>query len=220
MVTEEKAHKTILVEGLSETSNNARVAFAAACAERVLPFYGAYRKKTGKTQTTALRRLVDPVWAHLLGEKLNAEQIRTAMVRCSKLFPPDDDGSFERNCAESAVVAVLYTLGTLECGERAQAGWERPYERQGGAEEAACAAGRVDEAIGFFVRDRAARPPHFRPELEHPAFSAEHARQLRDLGELREHPRGSSALYTHLRARAEREHDDLFTPQWSDEAQR
>jgi hypothetical protein len=184
-----------LVHKLSLLPSILQVAFAATCAERLFPAYGAYCRRAGQGDEVMLRELLDRVWEDLFGNKMTLEQVQEALARCMDLIPHEDDGPWvdEQPYAEDAASAAGYALRALEGGGPQEAGW---------------AARRAYEALDHYVIH------HFGIEdeeqiLAHPLLQAEFARQERDLDECGTAP-DPIALMVRLRERAQAEATSYF----------
>lgn len=79
-----KSHKTI---------------FAAACAERLLPFYSARSREEGEELESAMRLL----WSDLANAPVPEPALRMMAERCEELIARDDED-------QDAAVAVVYAL--------------------------------------------------------------------------------------------------------------
>jgi len=173
-----------------------RTAFAAACAERLLPAYEEYCRQTGRGDPTVLAGILDRVWAALLGAEMSAEQIRGEIDRCMPLIPEEDDEPWvdEQAYADDAASAVAYTLRALETGKTQEAAW---------------AARRAYEAVDHHVTHRLAveGDEHV---LAHPVVQGELARQRRDLDELVDGTAVATDLIARLRDRARAEASIVF----------
>lgn len=87
--------------------------FAAACAERLLPLYGAYAQEHGG-DPEALARALDSVWATVL-PRYRVDRARLS-ADVQGLYPDDDDDSDLTAYAQKAAVAVLHALRIAEGG--------------------------------------------------------------------------------------------------------
>ncbi len=185
-----------LVRALARVAVRLRVAFAAACAERLLPAYEDFCKRARRGDQTALSGILKRVWEHLLSQEMTAEQIRTELNRCMALIPGEDDEPWvdEQAYAEDAASAVAYTLRALESREPQEAAW---------------AARRAYEAADHYVTHRIGIEGELQV-LAHPIVQAELARQRRDLDELRWAGQEPTGLIDRLRDRARTEASTFF----------
>lgn len=153
-----------------------RVAFAAACAERLMPAYRLFETQAGRIEPNALENFLERVWEDPSRTENTAElehQIEAMMV-----LIPQEDGyekpwTQEVTNAQNAGMAVVYALRAKLTGE---------------AQEAAWAAQVAYEAIDNFVINRERidmnKPGAEVRVLSHPLVQAELDRQERDIREL------------------------------------
>lgn len=189
-----------LVRDLARVRSNARVGFAATCAERLFPAYVDFCAASGRGDRGVLAEVLERLWQHLLGVEMTKEEVRSELSRCMALVPGDDDGPRvnEQACAGDAVAAVAYALRALETSEPQEAAW---------------AARRAYEAADRFVIDRLDVRLDVGGEarvLAHPIVQAEISRQLRDLRELLATQPASTELLVRLRDRAREESRSFF----------
>ena len=158
-----------LVQRLRTLPRNGRIAFAAACAERLLPAFNAFWQ-THHDRPAPLRGILDWVWADPSGEVSFGANADEALQTCMALIPDEDDEWTDgQPYADDAASSLAYALRAI---------------RSGGAEqEAAWAGRRAYEAVDHFVRH------HFGIEDEdaimaHPLMQAELSRQRKDLEDL------------------------------------
>ncbi len=181
MVVTLRFDETQLVGILNRLDTEGRVAFAAACAERLLPAYVAFSNRTGRGEPATLRSILTRLWDDLAGDLMAESEVQANVKACMELLPREDEGPWvvEQDFADDAVAATAYTL---EC------------RKSGNAQEAAWAARRAFEALDEFVANREnidwsvpdaeARALALARILAHPLVQAELARQRRDLDEL------------------------------------
>lgn len=186
-----------LVRALSGVPAQLRVAFAAACAERLFPAYAAFSNRTGRGNPVALATILDRVWSDLLGDKMGLEQIHAELARCMGLVPGEDDQPWveEQAYADDAASAVAFTLRALESGEPQEAAW---------------AARRAYEALDHHVIHRLGIEAE-EQVLAHPVVQAELERQHRDVDELHATRQDPASLILRLRERARAESAVFFT---------
>jgi uncharacterized protein YjaG (DUF416 family) len=179
------------IRALAAIPRNSRVAFAAACAERLFPAYEDFCRKDRRGDQAAMAEILERVWKHLLGDEIEAEQIRAELTRCMALIPGEEDEPWirEQAYADDAASAIAYALRTLESGDPQEAAW---------------AARRTYEAADHHVTHRLGIEDETQV-LNHPIVQAEFARQRRDLDELRGAKRESIQLFARLRDRARAE---------------
>lgn len=165
-----------LVVELDRLPRRLRVAFAAACAERLMPAYRRFSEIGGRGDPKALTAILKQLWEDLREVALMEEdELQAILDACMKLVPREDEEPWiqEQAAAEDGAVAVAYSLRCRQSGE---------------AKEAAWAARRVYEALDHFVINRGNidinNPGAEQRVLSHPLIQAELARQRRDIDEL------------------------------------
>jgi uncharacterized protein YjaG (DUF416 family) len=184
------------VRALAALTEKSRIAFSAACAERLLPSYQEFCQSSSRDDRV-LPAILESIWNHLLGDELEAEQIRTTLTRCMALAPRQGNEPWrpEHSRADDAVSAATHTLLTIECGEAKEATWasRRAYE-------AVCH--HVMHRLGIEDREQV---------LNHPVVQAELVRQRRDIDDLRQATQISNNLIIQLRDRARADASIFFT---------
>jgi hypothetical protein len=144
-----------------------RAAFAAACAERLLPAYTAFSARTGRGDPATLTRLLERLWADLAGDQMTDNEVEVEIDTCMPLIPQEDDGPWvaEQALAEDAASAVAYALRCRQSGE---------------SQEAVSAAHSTYSALDYFLVDRYDPPDGKVHGLTHPEVQAELLRVLAD----------------------------------------
>lgn len=161
---------------LDSLSCPARAAFAAACAERLLPFYSLYSSQSEKGDPAALQSAISALWADLLGSRLADTEIERHAMACLALVPPEDEEPWipEQALADDAAAAATYAL---RC------------RLHGRSQDAALAARRAYEALDHFVMNSEDidlnDPGAEELVLASVLIQQELGRQLRDLHDLR-----------------------------------
>jgi uncharacterized protein YjaG (DUF416 family) len=185
-----------LIRALGRIPVPLRVAFAAACAERLFPAYGAFWERAGRGDRAALAAILQDIWRDLLGDKMAVGHVRAKLSRCMALIPGEGDTPWvdEQAYADDAAAAIAYALRTLESGEPQEAAW---------------AARRAYEALDHHVVHRLGVEGE-EQLLAHPLVQAELARQRRDLDELLSARQDPAVLVVRLRDRARAEAPTLF----------
>lgn len=161
--------KSVPRDMLDQLCARSRAAFAASCAERILPAYSAYSAAVEGLDTNAFRSALDLVWEWAKSDTASMSgQILRMIARCSDLLPGDDATGGEY--ADDAAAAVVYCLQTT----------------QGDAEAALWAARRVYEAVDHYVINHAGLGLDEDEDsvLRHPLIQAELHRQRTDLTDL------------------------------------
>jgi uncharacterized protein YjaG (DUF416 family) len=187
-----------LVQKLDELVPRARVAFAAACAERMLPAYVAFSTRANRGDAPALAEMLERVWNDLLGDRIEIRQLQTCVERCAALIPGEDEEPWleDQPYADDAASAVAYTLRALERGEPRESAWaaRRAYEALDH---------HVTHRLGIDDEDQAA---------SHVLVQAELQRQARDLEDLRVAGEKPADAIVRLRDRARVEAPTFFGP--------
>jgi uncharacterized protein YjaG (DUF416 family) len=151
------------------------VAFAAACAERLIPAYVRYSEKVALGVDTSLySNALDIVWSQLLGRESDRQSIEDMEKRCLIGIPGEDNAErVGEPYAEDAGATVTFAIRAwLSCDPQ----------------DAVWAARRVYEAVdNFIVRTDEGMPSSHLEEqqiLAHPLIQRELARQKYDLEQL------------------------------------
>ena len=186
-----------LVRLLAELPNEARVAFAALCAERQLPNYERFSSRSGSGDPDALREALVSIWEDLQGRKASSDELESALDRCMDQMPSEEHSSEESAYADDAAASVAYTLRARLTGDPQEAAW---------------AARRAYDAVDHFVTSKLNPSSHIERDLEsaiasHPLVQAEIQRQQADIRDLQS--AGTHALLLesvgNLRDRARRD---------------
>lgn len=171
-----------------------RTAFAAACAERLLPAYRIFAVRKEHGASAVLEEALAMLWKTLSGTALEGIEYAAEAEKCEALVPGEDEEQ-ETAYAQNAVAAVAYALRTFVTGDAQEAIWAA---RQG--YEAADL--RVVRQGGLDLN----APGSEDLILSHPIVQAELTRQERDLQELAEASNDDlPRLISELRERAKRE---------------
>jgi uncharacterized protein YjaG (DUF416 family) len=192
-----------LVRQLERLSPLLRVAFAAACAERLFPAYPPFAERSGRGGPRELALMLERLWQDLEGDPMDPDELQRALDRCETLIPDEDEGGWVEGQAqaEDAAAALAYALDSRHSGS---------------AQAAALAGRRAYEALEHLVINREGidltRPTAEEQVLSHPLISAELARQHRDLDELLgvTDETGIPGIVSRLRDRARAEASAVF----------
>lgn len=180
-----------LIQELEGLAPSLRVAFAAACAERLLPAYLAYsgRYETGSPDT--LRAALDATWRVALGGALDCDA-NAEFERCVALIPGDDEYDHESTAyAEYAVSSVAYAVGT--------AGSPDP---QMAIRAANCVYEALDNYVSNALDTDFNRPGAEASVLGHSLIQVEFERQRRDLHEMAAVGSDSASVVLRVQKRA------------------
>jgi len=165
-----------LTRSLARIPRPARVAFAAACAERLAPAYQLFSETAGRGEAALLASILDKLWADLQGTPMTSAELSADIDRCAALIPGEEDIPWteEQAPAEDYVSALTYALRCRQGGEAKEAAWSGQ-----------CAY----EALYYEVERQESRGEthalDFKRATEHRLVQAELARQQRDLDELK-----------------------------------
>lgn len=179
------------------------VAFAASCAERLIPVYARYAEKASlvSQHSSIYRNALDAIWSNILGAEMERYFIENMEKTCVDAIPSEDDSwSFGEPYAEDAGAAVVFTIRAwLFCDPQ----------------EAAYAAKRIYEAVDNFVVSSINSSLFEEQILAHPLIQKELACQQYDLKQLEIKPSSSieQATIIELRTRIETQRDYVFGEQ-------
>lgn len=181
-------------EQLQQLAPRARIAFAAACAERLMPSYTVYGGLHGVGNPQTLRSALDNVWQVARGETVSLDSAKV-FDDCAALVPGDDEAENEGvEAAEDAAAAVVYAISVTKVFD---------------AQDVLSCARRVYEALDTYVSNALGVEGEV-ALLAHPLIQNEFARQRRDLEELAQAGSDVSTAADRLRIRAVSEGRHLF----------
>ncbi|WP_369401364.1 DUF416 family protein [Demequina soli] len=135
-------------ERLVDLDRQSRTAFAASCAERLLPLFERYARSVGTPESgSRLRAAIDAAWDAASGLDVNLETYRSEV----ELLVPSDAGEWtlEAGYGQNAAAAAAYALRTWLTDDPQEAVWaaRQVYELadyaalQGGSESSLNAPG-------------------------------------------------------------------------------
>lgn len=103
----------------------ARLAFACAIAERLLPLYDHFSHVTGQGDPAGLRRALDLAWSIAASGLSRAEEVEQAQALAQSLVPDDSAGDWSEQSplAQNAAAAVAYALRVWRSGDPQEAVW-------------------------------------------------------------------------------------------------
>jgi hypothetical protein len=162
-----------LTAGLHRLRHKDRVAFAAACAERLMHVGRGGAPTSISGSWSALCAVLEHLWNELDGPL--PIDIQRRIDVCDSALMPGDEGewSVERAMTEDAVNALAYALRCWKNGHLQEAVW---------------AARRGYEALHYFIEqsepDSLTWPAPHQSLFDHPLVAVELARQRRDLEDL------------------------------------
>lgn len=168
-----------------------RSAFAAACAQRLLPSYVKFSKQTARGNPEKLAASLGLLWDDLLGRKeMSDSDLQKEISSSLGLIPEDEKKTWvvEQAAADDAASAVAYALRT---------------RLRGNGQDAAWAARRAYDAVTYYCQNVGIEPGKVKildlsETSRNPLVQAELSRQHRDITELLQ---GTIAL-VRLRERA------------------
>jgi uncharacterized protein YjaG (DUF416 family) len=101
------------------------VVFAAAVAERLLPVYSFFSRKTGRGNPHSLTEILDRLWRDIDGIPMTPGELQQNIDLSMELIPKEDEKPWvpEQYWAEDAAVAVVYALRTRQSGNPQHAAW-------------------------------------------------------------------------------------------------
>ncbi|HKV39314.1 MAG TPA: DUF416 family protein [Blastocatellia bacterium] len=174
---------------LEELPVNLRVAFAAACVQRMLPLYVSFAVATGRGDPGLSQAILARVWTDLTGHLIPDRELEGLLKSAVGLVPREEDGPWleGQGAAQDAATALVLVLRCRQSGDALEA-----------AQAATSGFDMLEQFTAFRGRiDRSAASARARAELD-PVVQAELARQHRDLVELK----GDRITITGLRDRS------------------
>ena len=166
-----------------------RVAFAAACCERLLPNYSAFAREVGWGQPDTLRAALDYVWSALDGGSVDHDEIDRLMERCDAVIPDTED--FDTSSVSAALDAGTAVVGTLRS------------LRDGDPRHVVEVASYCRDTVHMYIQDRDDlhdNDPSFDTKIgQDPLMRRELARQSEILSELASTPVLDGTLLKRLR---------------------
>jgi len=160
-----------LIRSLEVLPNFARVAFAAACAERQMADYARVtRKSDGFGSVVAA---LDSIWSELMGAPTRDDIFRRHLAVCmSAMAEPESPEAME---TDDAIASVAYTLRARLRGDSQEAAWA-----------ARTTYASLDYYLGGLIPSTEFTREVEQRILAHPLMQAELERQRRDLSDLTE----------------------------------
>jgi uncharacterized protein YjaG (DUF416 family) len=101
----------LLEHEISRLPRAHRVAFAAACCERLLPNYAAFVREVHWGEPGLLRSALDYIWSAIAGGSVDGEEIHRLIRQCEDVIPDTED--FETSLVSAALDAGTAVIGTL-----------------------------------------------------------------------------------------------------------
>ena len=166
-----------------------RVAFAAACSERLIPNYEAFALMERWGDSSALDRALDAAWGYLDDTPLPETLVRE-LIAASEAVAPDTE-EFDSLFTSAALDAAGAVIATLMCC------------LNGEVSEAVRAASAARDTIDMYIQQDEvldATNPNFEQRiLAHPLMIEELSRQQQDMERLRTVGVFSATFLTDLR---------------------
>jgi uncharacterized protein YjaG (DUF416 family) len=106
-----KDYRGDLSDRISALPKRSQIAFAATCAEHLLPLYGRFSIEEGWGDIATFNEAVQMAWNCITG-KLDESSLRSAIPACRELIPDMDD--FHTGLASLALDAAVAALVTIE----------------------------------------------------------------------------------------------------------
>ena len=191
-----------LSKKLSSLPRRLRTAFAAACAQRLMPGYIRSASRNLNANPQQAVKILDELWNDIRGGSADGNKLNRDVESCAALLPGDDVSYFEGiEYAENAILSLIFAIES---------------ELKGAAERAAQAAGEVHDSLFIFVQglvgDVESRADMARID-SHPLMQAELRRQAADLADLEsaaKNPGSEPPIIARIRRRAEADSEFLF----------
>jgi uncharacterized protein YjaG (DUF416 family) len=192
-----------------------RVAFAAICAERVVPAYELLTQGIHWERNNAPRTALDEVWAQVIEPDGDINRLQALLIQCEAAIrlPPSNSASYLAAAAESAIICVAHSVKACIDRTARSAALASQYARE-------AVAGYPETRIGLERRrSRASRQRNIgqaakeqRLEREpndalatDPLIVAEWELQRRDLEALEQQGQLDKQFVAGLRSRAKKE---------------
>jgi len=194
------------VAALRRLSPRLQVAWALLCAERALPGYRRFHRKTGRGDPFAAEALAERLWFDVAGDPMTGSELETALGRAEQLLIDADDGLWSEPTqynADDATAALFYALAARAHADPQLAAFagRRLYE---------LADHLAQRALGDQVSARTWTMADEVRLLAHPLVQHELARQEGDLRDLAELGDDAREVLETMKARAASDAADLL----------
>lgn len=191
-----------LSKKLSSLPRRLRTAFAAACAQRLLPGYARFASGNLNANPRQAAKILDELWNDIQSGFSDPSKLKRNVETCETLIPNSDLNYFDGiEYVESALFSLAYAIDS---------------ELKGGAEEAVWAAEEAPNSLFRFVK-RLLGCAESRAEMaridSHPLMQAELRRQEADLADLEsaaKNPSSEPAMIAGIRRRAQADAEFFF----------
>ena len=117
--------ETVLMCVLNRLPVWKRVAFAAACAERLRPAYLSFSSRMARGSPREFEEILNCLWSDLDGSNTPGDEAEASIERCMSLIPREDDEPWDESqvYAENAGTALSYALRCRQNGDSQEAAW-------------------------------------------------------------------------------------------------
>ena len=191
-----------LSKKLESLPRRLRTAFAAACAQRLMPGYSRSASRNLNAEPQQAIKILRELWNDIQSGSFDPSKLKRDVETCETLIPDYDVSYFDGiEYAEDAICSLAYAIES---------------ELKGGVEEAAEAAERGPTTLFHFV-ERLVGHAESRAEMariySHPLIQAELRRQEADLADLQsaaKNPGSEPAIIARIRQRAEADTEFFF----------
>jgi hypothetical protein len=166
-----------------------RVAFAAACCERLLPNYAVFSRSDSWGDTGILRTALDEAWRAVERQEVDEPKLRSLLSECERIIPDTED--FDTPLVSAALDAGSAVLETLRlCLD-------------GDQQRAVDVASFARDTVDMFIQERDDMDyddPRFEERIaEDPLMLRELGKQQADLELLQHRPKLTPSLLKRLR---------------------
>jgi len=191
-----------LSKKLSSLPRRLRTAFAAACAQRLMPGYIRSASRNLNANPQQAIKILGEVWNDIQSGSSDPNKLNRDVETCAALIPDYDVSYFDGiEYAEDAICSLIFAIES---------------ELKGGAEEAAWAADRVHTSLFHFVESLVGHV-ETRAEMaridSHPLIQTELRRQEADLADLQtaaKSPGSEAEIIARIRRRAQVDSEFFF----------
>jgi len=193
-----------LSKKLSSLPRRLRTAFAAACAQRLMPGYARFASSNlnANANPQPASKILNELWNDIQSGSSDPGKLKRDVEACETLIPDSEANYFEGiEYVEEALFSLAYAIDS---------------ELKGGAEEAVWAAEQGPNSLFRFV-ERLMGYAESRADMaridSHPLMQAELRRQEADLADLEsaaKNPGSEPAIIARIRRRAEADSEFFF----------
>src|SRR5262245_45136205 len=112
-----------LVGDLDRLPGSLRAAFAAACAERLLPAYAAFVEHTGEGDYQKIAATASRLWEDLVGHEMSPGELQAALEGCMAVMCSEEESFPNERAFEDGAAAVAFALRARMTGSSQEAAW-------------------------------------------------------------------------------------------------